>query len=230
MALDNTTVAITTALTTFVTGYIFGLYATRGYLFSPALQAERRANRDDPVESEESDVDEDDSLLDHAPNWSNAEDADVKQGLRFGAAAAAPKLKLTNEECKLVLVVRTDLGMTKANLATTFAAAAGKIAAQCSHATLACYKALAGNPDADSTERKMLARWEKYGQAKIAVQVKSQDEMLQMCRKARGMGLTAEVVKDAGRTQIEAGSMTVLGVGPAPRSLIDEVTGHLKLL
>ncbi|KAM3498431.1 hypothetical protein MY10362_008246 [Beauveria mimosiformis] len=222
MALDNTTVAITTALTTFVTGYIFGLYATRGYLFSPALQAERRANRDDPVESEESDVDEDDSLLDHAPNWSNAEDADVKQGLRFGAAAAAataPKLKLTNEECKLVLVVRTDLGMTK-----------GKIAAQCSHATLACYKALADNPDPDSTERKMLARWEKYGQAKIAVQVKSQDDMLQLCRKARGMGLTAEVVKDAGRTQIEAGSMTVLGVGPAPRSLIDEVTGHLKLL
>ncbi|KAM3452871.1 hypothetical protein MY3296_004140 [Beauveria thailandica] len=222
MALDNTTVAITTALTTFVTGYIFGLYASRGYLFSPALQAERRANHDDPVESEESDVDEDDSLLDHAPNWSNAEDADVKQGLRFGAAAAAataPKLKLTNEECKLVLVVRTDLGMTK-----------GKIAAQCSHATLACYKALAGNADPGSTERKMLARWEKYGQAKIAVQVKSQDEMLQLCRKARGMGLTAEVVKDAGRTQIEAGSMTVLGVGPAPRSLIDEVTGHLKLL
>ncbi|KAM3550255.1 hypothetical protein MY1884_008346 [Beauveria asiatica] len=254
MALDNTTVAITTALTTFVTGYIFGLYASRGYLFSPALQAERRANRHDPVESEESDVDEDDSLLDHAPNWSNAEDADVKQGLRFGAAAAAataPKLKLTNEECKLVLVVRTDLGMTKgnvllprpaspssygsgpcnvqlANSGDTFAA--GKIAAQCSHATLACYKALAGNADPDSTERKMLARWEKYGQAKIAVQVKSQDEMLQLCRKARGMGLTAEVVKDAGRTQIEAGSMTVLGVGPAPRSLIDEVTGHLKLL
>ncbi|KAM3513517.1 hypothetical protein MY11210_002804 [Beauveria gryllotalpidicola] len=220
MALDNTTVAITTALTTFVTGYLFGLYASRGYLFSPALQAERRANRDDPVESEESDVDEDDSLLDHAPNWSNAEDADVKQGLRFGAAAAAaPKLKLTNEECKLVLVVRTDLGMTK-----------GKIAAQCSHATLACYKALADSPDPDSTERKMLARWEKYGQAKIAVQVKSQDEMLQLCRKARGMGLTAEVVKDAGRTQIEAGSMTVLGVGPAPRSVVDEVTGHLKLL
>ncbi|KAJ4144632.1 hypothetical protein LMH87_003507 [Akanthomyces muscarius] len=220
MPYDNTTVAITTALTTFVTGYVFGLYTSRGYLISPALQAERRGNFQDPVESEESDVDEDDSLLDHAPNWTNGEDADVKQGLRFSAdKAAAPKLKLTNEECKLVLVVRTDLGMTK-----------GKIAAQCSHATLACYKALAGNPDPNSTERKMLARWEKYGQAKIAVQLKSQDEMLQLCRKARGMGLTAEVVKDAGRTQIEAGSMTVLGVGPAPKSLIDEVTGHLKLL
>ncbi|OAR02868.1 hypothetical protein LLEC1_01757 [Akanthomyces lecanii] len=221
MPYDNTTVAITTALTTFVTGYVFGLYTTRGYLISPALQAERRANFQDPVESEESDVDEGDSLLDHAPNWTNGADADAKQGLRFsaGEAAAAPKLKLTNEECKLVLVVRTDLGMTK-----------GKIAAQCSHATLACYKALADNPDPNSTERKMLARWEKHGQAKIAVQLKSQDEMLQLCRKARGMGLTAEVVKDAGRTQIEAGSMTVLGVGPAPKSLIDEVTGHLKLL
>lgn len=256
MPYDNTTVAITTALTTFVTGYVFGLYTSRGYLISPALQAERRGNYQDPVESEESDVDEDDSLLDHAPNWTNGEDADVKQGLRFSAdkkaAAAAPKLKLTNEECKLVLVVRTDLGMTKGIVYSSLsrdpgrkactnqkkicpanrgsASSTGKIAAQCSHATLACYKALAGNPDPNSTERKMLARWEKYGQAKIAVQLKSQDEMLQLCRKARGMGLTAEVVKDAGRTQIEAGSMTVLGVGPAPKSLIDEVTGHLKLL
>lgn len=118
--MDNTTVAITTALTTFVTGYIFGLYTSRGYLVSPNLQAERRANFNDPVESEESDVDEDDSLLDHAPNWSNGKAADIKQGLRntpAAAPAAAPKIKLSNEECKLVLVVRTDLGMTKG---TTF--------------------------------------------------------------------------------------------------------------
>jgi peptidyl-tRNA hydrolase, PTH2 family len=44
------------------------------------------------------------------------------------------------------------------------------------------------------------------------------------------MGLTAEYIQDAGRTQIEAGSMTVLGVGPAPKSLVDKVTGGLKLL
>lgn len=76
----------------------------------------------------------------------------------------------------------------------------------------------------------MLSRWEKYGQAKIAVQTKSQEEMLELCRKARSMGVTAEVIQDAGRTQIEAGSMTVLGVGPAPKSLVDQITGHLKLL
>ncbi len=76
----------------------------------------------------------------------------------------------------------------------------------------------------------MLSRWEKYGQAKIAVQTKSQEEMLELCRKARAMGVTAEVIQDAGRTQIEAGSMTVLGVGPAPKSVVDQITGHLKLL
>lgn len=62
------------------------------------------------------------------------------------------------------------------------------------------------------------------------MQVKGQDEMLELRRRARALGLTAEVIQDAGRTQIEAGSMTVLGVGPAPKSLVDQVTGGLKLL
>lgn len=48
--------------------------------------------------------------------------------------------------------------------------------------------------------------------------------------KAQSLGVTAEVIQDAGRTQIEAGSMTVLGVGPAPKSVVDKITGHLKLL
>lgn len=37
-------------------------------------------------------------------------------------------------------------------------------------------------------------------------------------------------VQDAGRTQIASGSATVLGIGPAPKSVVDSVTGHLKLL
>jgi PTH2 family peptidyl-tRNA hydrolase len=45
--------------------------------------------------------------MDHAPNWANGREADRKQGL------VAEKPKDTGEECKLVLVVRTDLGMTK---------------------------------------------------------------------------------------------------------------------
>ncbi|KND92580.1 Peptidyl-tRNA hydrolase 2 [Tolypocladium ophioglossoides CBS 100239] len=214
---------LTTALVTFITGYLFGVFTSRGYLVSPALSDERRRNRTDPVESDESDVDEDDSLLDHAPNWANGELADRKQGLRVGGSDVsgnhkAAALKDSGEECKLVLVVRTDLGMTK-----------GKIAAQCSHATLACFKALSGAAPG-SPQRAILARWEHLGQAKIAVQVKGQDELLELRRRARDLGLPAEVIQDAGRTQIEAGSMTVLGVGPAPKSLVDQVTGHLKLL
>ncbi|EGU81022.1 PTH2 family peptidyl-tRNA hydrolase [Fusarium oxysporum f. sp. raphani 54005] len=215
---EQTGVIISTAVVALLTGYAFGIYTIRGYLIPPSLFEERRRNIHDPVESDESDIDEDDTVLDHAPNWANGADADKRQGLKNVEKEKEPVLKDNGEECKLVLVVRTDLGMTK-----------GKIAAQCSHATLACYKALSRAPS-NSPLSKILKRWERLGQAKIAVQVKSQDEMLELRRKARSLGITAEVIQDAGRTQIEAGSMTVLGVGPAPRSLVDQVTGGLKLL
>lgn len=54
--------------------------------------------------------------------------------------------------------------------------------------------------------------------------------MLDLQAKAMSLGLCAKVIHDAGRTQIASGSATVLGIGPAPKSLIDQVTGGLKLL
>ena len=36
--------------------------------------------------------------------------------------------------------------------------------------------------------------------------------------------------QDAGRTQIAAGSLTVVAVGPGPEAIVREVTGHLKLM
>ncbi|KAF3905876.1 hypothetical protein AA313_de0208898 [Arthrobotrys entomopaga] len=124
----------------------------------------------------------------------------------FGASALT-------EECKLILCVRTDLGMTK-----------GKIAAQCGHATLACYKAVSRHAPL------LLKRWEYMGQAKIAVKVDSEEELLTLQAQAMSVGLVAKVVHDAGRTQIAAGSATVLGIGPGPKSVINQITGHLKLL
>ena len=47
---------------------------------------------------------------------------------------------------------------------------------------------------------------------------------------ACGIGLPVFVVHDAGRTQVAAGSRTVLAIGPAAKSQVDRVTGHLKLL
>ncbi|EAQ86716.1 hypothetical protein CHGG_07969 [Chaetomium globosum CBS 148.51] len=233
MSETTSAIIVTTTLIAFVTGFGLGVYTIRGSLVSPELAAERAANLHDPIESDESDVDEDESLLDHAPNWANGADADRRQGLRVragGAGAGAGGLEAAagagvrydgQEECKMVLVVRTDLGMTK-----------GKIAAQCSHATLACYKALtrAAQQAPGSAEGRILRAWEGAGQAKIAVQVKSEDDLLELMGKARSLGVTARVIADQGRTQIAAGSRTVLGVGPAPKSLVDMVTGHLKLL
>lgn len=118
----QTGIILTTALATFIGGYALGIFTTRGYLISPALAEERRRNLHDPVESEESDIDEEDTVLDHAPNWFNGEAADRRQGLRARGPNAPPQANTsvqrgvgldTNEECKLVLVVRTDLGMTK---------------------------------------------------------------------------------------------------------------------
>lgn len=68
------------------------------------------------------------------------------------------------------------------------------------------------------------------GQAKVAVQCKSVEELEELQAKALSLGLCAKVIHDAGRTQIAAGSATVLGIGPGPKSVIDQVTGHLKLL
>jgi PTH2 family peptidyl-tRNA hydrolase len=100
----------------------------------------------------------------------------------------------------------------------------GKIAAQCGHATLACYKSLL------RTKSPILRRWERTGQAKVALQVKGEDELEVLQATAISLGIVAEVIADAGRTQIPSGSHTVLGIGPAPKSVIDKVTGHLKLL
>ncbi|KAI0768512.1 peptidyl-tRNA hydrolase PTH2-domain-containing protein [Trametes elegans] len=117
------------------------------------------------------------------------------------------------EPCKLVLVVRTDLGMST-----------GKIAAQCGHATLACYKIL------QKTNPGLLKHWERTGQAKIALKASSEEELLELEAIAKSLNLAARSIVDAGRTQIAAGSRTVLGIGPAPAELVNKVTGKLRLL
>lgn len=68
------------------------------------------------------------------------------------------------------------------------------------------------------------------GQAKVALQVKSEEELEMLQAQAMSLGLVAHIIHDAGRTQIASGSATVLGIGPAPKSVMDQVTGHLKLL
>ncbi|KAI6153312.1 peptidyl-tRNA hydrolase 2 [Pisolithus tinctorius] len=147
----------------------------------------------------------------HQPEGDQGDGEEEEEDLADGDLAAIKPGML--QQCKLVLVVRTDLGMTT-----------GKIAAQCGHATLACYKALM------KTNPKLVQHWERTGQAKIALRGSSEDELLELEAIAKSLNLCARSILDAGRTQIAAGSRTVLGIGPAPVDLINQVTGHLKLL
>ncbi|VDD77118.1 unnamed protein product [Mesocestoides corti] len=98
---------------------------------------------------------------------------------------------------KLVLVVRGDLGMTK-----------GKVAAQCSHATLGCYKnALKACPE-------VVKAWEKCGQMKVVLKALDYESLEELELSAEKEGLPHCLVHDAGHTQVPAGSATVLGIGP----------------
>ncbi|KAF9036475.1 peptidyl-tRNA hydrolase [Hymenopellis radicata] len=112
----------------------------------------------------------------------------------------------------MVLVVRTDLGMSS-----------GKIAAQCSHATLACYKSLKAH------NVPLLRQWERTGQIKVALRCESEEELLTLQALAQSLNLCARSIQDAGRTQIQAGSRTVLGIA-GPARLVNQVTGELTLL
>ncbi|KAK6936539.1 Peptidyl-tRNA hydrolase, PTH2 [Dillenia turbinata] len=116
------------------------------------------------------------------------------------------------EDFKMVLVVRNDLKMGK-----------GKIAAQCSHATLGLYKKLFNRAP------KALNRWENCGQVKVVLKTESEDEMLVLQGRAKSLNLPSHITIDAGRTQIAPNSRTVMAIlGPA--DLVDDVTGGLKLL
>ncbi|KAF4572687.1 hypothetical protein EYR36_007197 [Pleurotus pulmonarius] len=91
------------------------------------------------------------------------------------------------------------------------------------HATLACYKALVKkNPQ-------LVKHWERTGQAKIALKAKSEDQLLELEAIAKSLNLCARSIQDAGHTQVDPGTRTVLAIGPAPVELINQVTGKLRL-
>ncbi|KAF8097029.1 hypothetical protein N665_0296s0012 [Sinapis alba] len=119
----------------------------------------------------------------------------------------------TEKELKMVLVVRQDLKMRT-----------GKIASQCAHAATGMYAELM------NSDRYRLRQWEECGQPKIAVTCKNQQEMNKIAEAAESVGLPTFVVTDAGRTEVAAGSRTVLAVGPGPKQLVDSITGKLPLL
>lgn len=68
------------------------------------------------------------------------------------------------------------------------------------------------------------------GQTKIALKVKDLDYVLKLEREARARRLPLFLVRDRGLTQVEPGTITCLGIGPAPSGLLDPLIRNLRLL
>ncbi|MBM3898127.1 MAG: peptidyl-tRNA hydrolase [Thaumarchaeota archaeon] len=118
-----------------------------------------------------------------------------------------------SQEFKQVIAVRTDIKMGK-----------GKLAVQVAHA------AVEASSITRSRNRTWHDRWKDEGQAKVAVKVGSLGQLHELKRLAEKLDLPTAIIEDRGLTQLEPGTTTCLAIGPGPSSLIDKVTGNLKLL
>lgn len=117
--------------------------------------------------------------------------------------------------CKMVFVINTELNM-----------GVGKIAAQVGHAAIGVHRILLDNQEKYG---ELLLRWEQFGETKIVLKGLNKDQLIQLATKASTLDLPSYLVQDAGRTQIAAGSTTVLGIMGKSR-VVDQVTGELRLL
>jgi PTH2 family peptidyl-tRNA hydrolase len=116
-------------------------------------------------------------------------------------------------EFKQVIVIRRDLKM-----------GTGKIAVQAAHASVL------GVERVRSEKKRWFDEWYNAGQAKIAVKVRSLDELIKVKKHAEDLDLPVVQVDDRGLTQLPPGTTTCIAIGPAPTELIDKVTKDLKLL
>lgn len=71
--------------------------------------------------------------------------------------------------------------------------------------------------------------WEQTGEKAVCLKAKTEDEIMQLQVTAEKHGIVSYLVEDAGRTQIESESKTVLAIGPDSDERINEITGYLKL-
>ncbi|HDN74299.1 peptidyl-tRNA hydrolase [Archaeoglobales archaeon] len=111
---------------------------------------------------------------------------------------------------KQVIVVRTDLNLSK-----------GKLAVQVAHAAVIGLL---------KTSDKVRESWLKEGQKKIVLQVENLEKLLEINNKAKKENLPTGIVIDSGLTEIPPGTITAVVIGPELSERIDRITGNLPLL
>jgi len=110
---------------------------------------------------------------------------------------------------KQVILVRQDLKLPK-----------GKLAVQVAHASL----------EAAQKVKSRMKAWKSNGAKKVVLKVEDQAQLEAFGDEASKAGLPVAEIYDAGKTVLEPGTMTCVGIGPAPEGEIDKITGMLKCL
>lgn len=116
----------------------------------------------------------------------------------------------SSKNMKQNIMVRTDLKMKP-----------GKLASQCSHASV---EAVLKSPPSK------IASWKKQGMKKVILKVDSQQELLNLQKKAKSQKLITALIKDAGKTFFKSPTITCLAIGPDSDQKIDKITSKLKLI
>lgn len=110
---------------------------------------------------------------------------------------------------KLVILVRKDLNIS-----------CGKLAVQVAHAAVEC---------ALRADKEILKEWLNEGGKKVVLRVNDINDLLTYYNKALENGLNAVIIRDAGLTELEPGTITCVGIGPDLEEKIDKITGNLLL-
>jgi len=110
---------------------------------------------------------------------------------------------------KQAIILRKDLKM-----------GCGKACAQSAHAS---------NLAAKHCPTQIVDEWDDAGYHKVVLAVNSKEELERIFLNAVHVHLPCSIIEDFGLTQLEPGTKTAVGIGPARVEDINKIVGHLKL-
>jgi PTH2 family peptidyl-tRNA hydrolase len=113
-------------------------------------------------------------------------------------------------EFKQCIVIREDLKLSS-----------GKLAVQVAHAAILAM---------ERAEKNVVRDWKEEGQRKIVLKVPTLQDLFRLREDAERANVACAIVIDAGLTEIPPGTATALGLGPARATMLDKITGKLKLV
>jgi PTH2 family peptidyl-tRNA hydrolase len=122
-----------------------------------------------------------------------------------------------DSDLKMVFLVREDLKL-----------GAGKIAAQVAHAAVGLTEKI--NEKGKNYYKKALEYWSEFGAKKIVLRAKDLEELKNVHKQCKKHKIPSIMISDAGHTQVDPGTVTVVGIGVEDSSKLDKITGGFKLM